>query len=315
MKKTILVTGGAGYIGSHTAWLLSQKNYNVVIVDALLHGQEFKHTWATFIKADLASVADTLFKQYKFDAVMHFAAHIEVAQSVISPREYYLNNVTGTQALLDSCLAYRMNNFIFSSSCAVYGNPQTDLLAETHPYAPLSPYGNTKHIVELMLKDFSQAYNFNYTSLRYFNAAGALQSQNLHEQHVPETHLIPLVLNALKHDKEIYIYGNDYPTPDSTAIRDYVHVLDIADAHIKALEHMIETKKSDVFNLGTGTGSSVREVITLAEKITGKYANIVEKERRPGDAAKLVADATKAHTLLKWNPIHSDLENIIKSCS
>lgn len=313
MKKRILVTGGAGYIGSHTAWLLTQQGYEVVIVDALLHGQNFLHTWATFIPGRIPEILPELFSRYTFHAVMHFAAHIEVAQSCTSPRDYYLNNVVATQALLDACLKAGTKKFIFSSSCAIYGNPLTDTLSEDHPHNPLSPYGNTKHIVELLLKDYSHAYQLEYVSLRYFNAAGGLPEYGLYEQHHPETHLIPLLIKAIKNGSVFNVYGSDYPTPDGTALRDYVHVLDIADAHIKALRHLEITGSSDVFNLGTGTGHSVLQVIQGAQEVIGQKAQFALQPRRPGDATKLVANAAKAQTILKWYPRYSSLESILIS--
>ena len=315
MKQTILVTGGAGYIGSHTAWLLHQRGYQVVSIDRLEHGQTFTHPWATFIYGSLDDTAllKNIFEHYIFSGVMHFAASIEVSESCKNPSKYYYNNVVTTQKLLDVCRDFGVNNIIFSSSCAVYGAPQTDLLAEDHPKNPISPYGNTKYMVELMLKDYQQAYGINFVCLRYFNAAGAHSKIGLYEQHKPETHVIPLLLDALNNDTKFFVYGTDYDTPDGTAIRDYVHVLDIADAHLKALEYLITTGNSDIFNLGTGKGFSVLEICHQAQELLSKKGNIIYAERRIGDPKKLVANSLKAQQLLKWKPSYSFLNTIIKT--
>ncbi len=315
VKKAILVTGGAGYIGSHTAWLLNQKGYQVVVLDALFHNQIFNHSWAVFVKGD---ISDTILLQelcvrYKFEAVMHFAASIEVSESCKNPAQYYRNNVINTQIMLDVCRTYGITNIIFSSSCAVYGSPLTDVLKEDHPKHPMSPYGRTKYIVEMMLEDYAKAYGIQYACLRYFNAAGAHCQEGLYEQHFPETHVIPLLLSAALEHKQFFIFGTDYPTFDGTAIRDYVHVLDIGDAHVKALEYLCSGGVSDVFNLGTGHGFSVLQLFTAVENITQKKIAVTYGLRRQGDPAKLVADATKSQSILGWQPINSSFENIITS--
>lgn len=315
MSKTIMIPGGAGYIGSHTAYLLAQKGHKVIILDKLIHKQKFDHKWATLIQQDFSDeiVLDQIFSTHKIDAVMHFAALIEVGESVKKPQEFYHNNVVKTIKLLDSMLKHKVKNFIFSSSCAVYGEPIKTPMDENNPYDPISPYGKNKLAIEFALQDYSKAYDLKYVSLRYFNASGALPKAGLGEQHDPETHIIPLMLRAIKNQTTFKIFGTDYCTVDGSCIRDYVHVLDIADAHVLALEHLEKTGKSDEFNLGSGKGFSVKEMINFAEKICGKKMQVVEQARRPGDPAVLLADPTKAKNILGWKLENSNLENILKS--
>lgn len=315
MKPTVLVTGGAGYIGSHTANLLSRQGYKVVIIDDLLQSQSWQADWADFIKSDFSDIStlQNVFEKYKPSAVMHFAAFIEVGESVADPLKFYKNNVAKTMVLLDLMLKHNVKNFIFSSSCAVYGNPQQLPLVETHPRAPVSPYGKTKLMVELMLEDMHKAYGLHYVSLRYFNAAGALPSEGLGERHNPESHIIPLLLRAAQNKKPFYIFGNNWPTPDGTCIRDYLHVLDLADAHCKALEYLVAGGQSRAFNLGTGTGYSVQEMIGAVEKIVGSKIEIKYADRREGDPPILVADNDEAKRILGWQPQHSDINSILKS--
>lgn len=315
MLGTILCTGGAGYVGSHAAYLAAQQGYRVIILDNLLHGQQFKFPWATCIKGDYGdeTLLKDLFRKEKIDAVMHFASYIEVGESVKDPAKYYTNNVAKTLTLLAVMQQYFVTSFIFSSSCAVYGPPQEVPIPETHPRLPVSPYGKTKNTIEYILEDYAVAYGLNYIALRYFNASGATPERSLGEEHDPETHLIPLLLRAMSAKNPFYIFGADYPTPDGTAIRDYIHVLDIADAHLRALRHLMVNGVSDVFNLGTGIGFSVAQIVTAAENIFETKINTVIAPARAGDVARLVANPNKAHLLLGWEPRSSSLEFILKS--
>lgn len=314
-QKTILVTGGAGYIGSHTAWLLAKQNYKIIVLDTLYQKQPFNHFWATLIKGDFGDkvVLEKIFTEYKIDAVIHFGAFLAVGDSVKNPLMYYENNVSKTRTLLDVMMKHHVLKFVFSSSCAVYGHPQQLPLTEDHSRNPINPYGKTKYMVELMLEDCAQAYGLNYVSLRYFNAAGVMPYENLYEWHVPETHLIPLVLRAALTKQPISIFGTDYNTPDGTCVRDYIHVQDLGVAHYKALLHVEHNHPSDVFNLGTGTGYSVQEIITAAQEVTEQDIIINYAARRAGDPPVLVADATKAANILHWRPNCSDIHTILKT--
>jgi UDP-glucose 4-epimerase len=314
-KKIILVVGGAGYIGSHTAWLLHEHGHEVIILDALLHGQSFYHKFATLIKDDFANIATLkkIFSKYKIDTVMHFAAFIEVGESVKNPQKFYDNNVVKTLVLLNTMLEHNVKNFIFSSSCAVYGIPQQPTLDETHPYAPINAYGKNKLAVEFALQDYSTAYDLNYVSLRYFNAAGSLHEKNLGEQHVPETHVIPLLLRSAMQNKEFFIFGDNYPTPDGTAIRDYVHVLDIAQAHILAFDYLHKHARSNIFNLGSENGYSVKHLVEKTEQICKTKIKTKILSRRDGDVPILVANSTKAKIELEWTAEHSTLDQILQS--
>jgi UDP-glucose 4-epimerase len=314
-NKTVLVTGGAGYIGSHTSFVLAQQGYNVVIIDKLLHGQQFNFPWATFIKADFADekVLKDVFLNYKIDAVIHFAALIEVGLSVESPHLFYENNVVKTLKLLDVMRENGVRKIIFSSSCAVYGDPVRVPMDEEHLKNPISPYGKNKLVVEYVLEDYARAYGLQYVSLRYFNSAGAFPEQNLGEQHDPETHIIPLLFRSIRNKTPFYVFGSDYATPDGTCVRDYIHVRDLADAHLKAYEHVNATHVSDVFNLGTGRGYSVRELVLAAGNVCGQKAIVICKERRDGDVDALVADPSKATNILGWSPQFSSLDFILKS--
>ncbi|MBU1007798.1 UDP-glucose 4-epimerase GalE [Candidatus Dependentiae bacterium] len=319
MRKTILIPGGAGYVGSHTAYLLAKKGHAVIIVDKRIHNQKFSPSWATIIQEDFSNktILDQIFTTHKIDAVMHFAAFIEVGESVKHPKRFYHNNVVKTLTLLDRMLAHDVKNFIFSSSCAVYGEPVTVPMDESNPFRPLSPYGKNKLIVEFALQDYATAYNLDSVSLRYFNAAGALPEAGLGEQHDPETHIIPLMIRAIKNQTPFKIFGTDYDTPDGSCIRDYIHVLDIAQAHVLALEHLdhkhSESSKASAFNLGSGNGFSVKEMIGAMEKICDKKMVIKHENRRPGDPAILLANPAKASSVLGWKPTHSDLETILRS--
>ncbi|KKP27199.1 MAG: ExoB [candidate division TM6 bacterium GW2011_GWF2_30_66] len=315
MKPSILITGGAGYIGSHTAYLMSQSGYNIIILDTLNHKQSFDHNWATLIKSDFADtkVLKNIFSNYNIKAVMHFAAFIEVGESVKNPLQFYENNVVKTVQLLKVMLEHNVKNFIFSSSCAVYGSPQYLPLTEQHTKNPISPYGKNKLMVEMALEDFNIAYGLNYVNLRYFNAAGAMPQYGLGENHDPETHLIPLVLRAAMENKEFCIFGDNYETKDGSCIRDYVHVWDIAQAHKLALEYLQAGNTSDSFNLGTGEGFSVKEIVMAVEQICCAKINIALKNKRPGDPAILVADPKKASDILGWSTQYSNLDFIIRT--
>lgn len=315
MLPTILVTGGAGYIGSHTALLLSQLGYQVVIVDSFVYKQQFCPSWATVIPQDIEDqeALEKIFNAYPIDAVMHFAASIEVGESVKDPAKFYRNNVTNSLTLFSCMLKHGVKKIIFSSSCAVFGNPEQPLLTETHSKKPLSPYGATKAMVETILEDFHNAYGLEYVVLRYFNAAGAWPEHGLGEQHEPETHIIPLLLRAALMGKPFTIFGTDYPTSDGSAIRDYVHVRDIGEAHVLALKHLEQGNPSDSFNLGTGNGISVKQMVEAVKRVTRKDTSIVWADRRAGDPAILQADPTKAQTILNWRPKYSDIDFILQS--
>ena len=315
IKKTVLVVGGAGYIGSHTCWLLYKHGYEVIILDAFLHQQNFNPPWAKLIKGDFANqkLLKNIFTNYKIDVVMHFAAFIEVGESVKKPKDFYNNNVTKTLTLLNIMLEYNIKKIIFSSSCAVYGIPQKLPLDETHTLAPINPYGKNKLVIEFALQDYHTAYNLNYVSLRYFNAAGSYFEQGLGEQHKPETHIIPLLIRAAMQNKDFFIFGSDYPTKDGTCVRDYVHVLDIAQAHILAYNYLEKHEKSNSFNLGSQNGNTVKELIKQAEQICKKNIKTEYYPRREGDVPILVANSNKAQHELGWQAKHSNLENILKS--
>ncbi len=316
LEMKVLVTGGAGYIGSHVVKALGEKGHEVLVVDNLSKGHKEAVLYGKLVVADLEdkSTLDVIFREFKPDAVMHFAAFIEVGESVREPLKYYRNNTVSTINLLEVMLKNDVSRFIFSSTAAVYGNPEKIPIPETELLKPINPYGQSKAFVERILQDFYSSYGLRYVSLRYFNAAGAEPEGRIGESHNPETHLIPLVLKTAKGErKSIKIFGTDYPTPDGTAIRDYIHVLDLADAHILALEYLLEGKESSVFNLGYGLGYSVKEVIETAKKVTGIDFLVEEAERRPGDPPVLVADNAKIKKVLKWEPKYDDLEFIIKT--
>jgi UDP-glucose 4-epimerase len=310
------VTGGAGYIGSHVVKLLGEKGYDLVIVDNLSKGYEKAVLYGKLEIGDLENkeFLNKLFEKHKPEAVMHFAAFIEVGESVKEPVKYYKNNTANTLNLIETMLEHNVDKFIFSSTAAVYGNPEKIPIQETETIKPINPYGQSKAFVEKILEDTSKAKKFRYVSLRYFNAAGADPSGLIGERHIPETHLIPLILKTAKGEREsIKIFGTDYPTPDGTCIRDYIHVNDLADTHILALDYLFKGGHSEVFNCGYGHGYSVREVINTAKKVTGIDFKVEEVDKREGDPAVLVADSKKLKEKLKWFPKYDDLEYIIQT--
>ena len=315
-NKKILVVGGAGYIGAHMVRQLIKDCFDVVILDNLSTGNRKLVQAGEFIQGDLgdADVLDRLFSRHTFDAVMHFAAFSQVGESMGRPLVYYRNNLAETMSLLDAMVRYDVKRFIFSSTAAVYGEPVAIPIAEDHPCTPTNPYGNTKLAVERMLADCDAAYGMKYTALRYFNAAGADESGEIGELHDPETHLIPIVLRAadgmIDH---IRVFGTDYPTTDGTCIRDYVHVNDLAQAHLLALDALLEGGKSSIYNLGCSNGYSVKDVLVKAEAVTGKKISVVEAPRRSGDPAILVASSEKIQRELGWTPIYDNLEKIIQT--
>ena len=312
----VLITGGAGYIGSHVVKALGEKGYEVLTVDNLSNGHKEAVLYGKLAIGDIGDkdFINKVIKEFKPNIVMHFSAFIEVGISVKEPLNFYKNNVIGTLNLLDVLIQNKIDKFIFSSTAAVYGIPEKIPIPEEHQINPINPYGKTKAVIEKALEDFSNAYNFKYISLRYFNASGADPSGLIGESHNPETHLIPLILQTAKGEREaIKVFGTDYPTDDGTCIRDYIHVNDLADAHILAMEYLLDGGKSDVFNCGYGYGYSVREVIETAKKITGKDFKVIEDNRREGDPPVLVADSKKLKEKLNWKPKFDSLETIIKT--
>lgn len=310
----VLVVGGAGYIGSHMVIRLLQENADVTIFDNLSGGYRDSILGGDFIEGDIADVdlLDKVFSENSFDAVMHFASYIEVGESIHSPAKYYQNNVTNTQNLLDAMVKHSVVNFIFSSTAAVFGEPEYVPIDEKHPKVPINPYGRTKLIVEQMLEDYDRAYGLKSVALRYFNAAGADPKTRIGERHVPESHLIPLVLQAASGRRDsISIFGQDYDTPDGTCIRDYIHICDLCDAHLLAIKKLKSDGVSARYNLGNGNGFSVKEVIDTAKKVTEKDIEVVIADARAGDPARLVADASLAKKELGWKPAYSSLEKII----
>lgn len=310
----ILVTGGAGYIGAHACKALAKAGYKPITYDNLVYGHPEAVRWGPLENGDICDreELERVMQKYHPSAVMHFAAYAYVGESVQHPAKYYRNNVAGTLSLLESMKRCSIDKIIFSSTCATYGMPAQIPITEQHPQNPINPYGRSKLIIEWILQDFAAAYGLKFVSLRYFNAAGADPDAEIGEDHHPETHLIPLVLDvALGHSDRVEIFGTDYDTPDGTCIRDYIHVSDLADAHVLALEYLDKGGKSDVFNLGNGNGFSVREVITTAMKITGFNIRCLESERRPGDPSVLIGSSEKIRNNLGWKPSYNSLDTII----
>ncbi|HEY9815168.1 MAG TPA: UDP-glucose 4-epimerase GalE [Candidatus Obscuribacterales bacterium] len=314
---TILVTGGAGYIGSHAVLALRQAGYEVIVLDNLVYGH--RDLVESVLKVELVvgdtsdrALLDDLFASRSIAAVMHFAAYLAVGESVQDPGKYYRNNVLGTLTLLEAMVAASVKTLVFSSTCALYGVPETFPIREDQPHQPMSPYAASKGMVERMLADFDVAHGLKSVCFRYFNASGAHPNGRLGEDHDPETHLIPLVLlTAMGKRPAIAIFGTDYPTPDGTCIRDYIHVCDLADAHVRGVDYLLRGGASDVFNLGNGNGFSVRKVIEQAKQVTGHEFTVLERDRRPGDPPILVGSSEKARQMLNWQPRYPDLRDII----
>jgi UDP-arabinose 4-epimerase len=316
MKGAILVTGGAGYIGSHTCKALKLAGFEPITFDNMVYGHEWAVKWGPLIKGDIldGQALDVVFAKYRPLAVLHFAAFAYVGESVTDPEKYYRNNVAGTLSLLSAMRRAGCPHIVFSSTCATYGVPQELPLREDHPQRPINPYGWTKLMMEQTLSDFDRAYGIRYAALRYFNAAGADPDGDIGEDHDPETHLIPLVIQATQGLRpHVEIYGTDYETSDGTCIRDYIHVTDLAEAHILALRRLEDQDQSLMVNLGTGQGQTVREVIRAVEKASGRTTPVKEGPRRPGDPPGLFAQADKAYEVLGWRPKFGDIDTIVST--
>ena len=312
----VLITGGAGYIGSHTSKALARAGIEPVVYDNLSEGHRWAVKWGPLVEADLFDrhALKQAIERHDIAAAIHFAAHAYVGESICEPRRYFHNNVTNTLDFLDALLDAGINHVVFSSSCAIYGVPSAIPISEDHSKQPVNPYGESKLFIERVLGWYGQAYDLRWAALRYFNAAGADPSGELGEAHHPETHLLPLVIEAaLDKRTNVEIFGVDYPTPDGTAIRDYVHVSDLADAHVLALQHLLSGGESFAANLGTGRGVSVREMVSAVERVAGVSINVRPATRRPGDPPVLVADPARAEKLLRWHPKSSSLEGIVST--
>ena len=313
--KTILVTGGAGYIGSHACKALAEAGYLPVTFDNLVHGHRWAVRWGPLVEGDIAdrSALDRALQEFQPAAVMHFAAHAYVGESVTDPGKYYRNNVAGTLTLLEAMRDHGAAHLVFSSTCAVYGNPLSLPIAETHRCEPVNPYGASKWMIERMLADYRAAYGFGAFCLRYFNASGADPAGGIGELRDNETHLIPRAMMALQGHVDFAVFGDDYDTPDGTAIRDYIHVTDLAAAHVAALKLLETGHGGGSFNLGTGSGFSVREILNAIRQETGREVPHTMKPRRAGDPTYLVADASAARKVLNFVPRHSDLKTVIRT--
>ncbi|MBF5037988.1 UDP-glucose 4-epimerase GalE [Methylophilus sp. 13] len=311
----VLVVGGAGYIGSHMVKMLLDSGHDVITLDNLSSGHRDAVLGGVFVEGDLADIncLDKVFTEHHPEAVMHFASFIQVGESVRKPDIYYRNNVTNTLNLLDTMLKFDVKKFIFSSTAAVFGEPDYVPIDEAHPNRPLNPYGRSKLMIEHVLADYAKAFDFRSVCLRYFNAAGADPEGQLGERHDPETHLIPLILQAASGRREnIQVFGRDYDTPDGTCIRDYIHIVDLCAAHLAALDYLESGGESDRFNLGNGSGFSVQEVLDAVQKVSGRSVKVIDGPRREGDPARLVADAKRARSILNWKPVFTDLETIVQ---
>lgn len=314
-KMKILVTGGAGYVGSHAARLLDRAGHDVWIYDSLVYGHRGAALPGKLIEGDLMDQAklESVLKEKQIEAVMHFAAFAYVGESVVKPHKYYQNNIVATLSLLEAMRSVGVDRIVFSSTTATYGEPDTIPITESERQEPINPYGFSKLVIEHALADYAHAYGWGYAALRYFNASGASPDGDIGEDHAPETHLIPLVLQvALGQRDNITVFGSDYPTPDGTCIRDYIHVDDLGSAHVKALE-LLKAGEGLKLNLGTGRGTSVREIIDACRKVTGHPIPEVAGERRPGDPPELVADSSLAQKTLDWTPQYMDIESIVET--
>ena len=315
-SSNLLIIGGAGYIGSHMVAFAQEQGINVVVLDDLSTGhREMVVKDVPFYQGDLSDVVllKSIFSQHAITAVMHFAAHIEVAESVQSPGKYYQNNVAKTISLLNAMIECRIRYFIFSSTAAVYGEPRTDKISETHVKAPINPYGLSKWMVEQICQDYASAYDFNYIALRYFNASGAHPSGHLAEYHQPETHIIPLLLQVASDQRDIfYQFGDDYGTKDGSCVRDFIHVMDLCQAHALALSHLMCGGESQAFNVGSSQGNSVRQVIEVARKVTGHPIPVKIQPRRAGDPSCLIADSQVLAQVCGWQPVYENIEIIIE---
>jgi UDP-arabinose 4-epimerase len=312
----VLVVGGAGYIGSHTAKALKKAGYTPIVFDNLSTGHRWAVRWGPLVEADLADKKAVLqaLREHTIDAVIHFAANAYVGESMQNPAKYFRNNVANMLNLLEAMHETNIGHIVFSSSCTTYGIPERVPIREDFPQVAISPYGESKLMGEKMLQWFGQGYGMGWVALRYFNASGADPEGEIGEVHDPETHLIPLVIEAaLGKRPPVQIFGTDYPTPDGTAIRDYIHVMDLADAHVRALQYLLEGGPSTAFNLGTGKGHSVREVIAAVEQVGGLKVPAEEAPRRAGDPPALVADPTKARTVLGWEASYTDIHRIVET--
>lgn len=313
---TILVTGGAGYVGSHACKALTATGHTPIVYDNMSYGHAWAAQWGPLETGDILDRErlDAVIGTHRPDAVMHFAAATYVRESVENPAHYYRNNVVGTMTLLEAMRAHGIDSIVFSSTCAVYGEPAHSPIPETTPPNPISPYATTKLAVEFLLRDYGTAYGIRSAALRYFNAAGADPEARIGEDHDPETHAIPLLIEtALGQREQFEIFGTDYPTPDGTAIRDYIHVDDLADAHVRAIQRLLDGGASLTLNLGTGRGQSVRDLIKAVERVSGQTVPTVEGPRRAGDPPSLVADPRAAADVLGWQPTHTDLSGIVKT--
>ena len=312
----VLVTGGAGYIGSHTAKLLARSGFEPVVLDNLSTGHRWAVKWGPMIEGDLsdAGLIREVIGAYKVRAVIHFAASAYVGESMKSPRKYFRNNVANALNLLESLIDMGVGYAVFSSTCSTYGIPRKVPISENHFQDPINPYGESKRMVERLLHWYGTAYGLRWMALRYFNAAGADPDGEIGEEHDPETHLIPIAIEAALGERpSVEVYGTDYPTPDGTAVRDYIHVTDLAEAHVLALRYLLAGKNSIALNLGTGRGHSVREVTEAVERVTGRPVPVREAARRAGDPPALVANAAKAGRILRWKPKYSSLERIVET--
>jgi UDP-glucose-4-epimerase GalE len=314
-EGSVLVTGGAGYIGSHAAKALHQAGHRVVVFDNFVAGHREAVKYGELVEGDVTDVAAvrSALRRHDIFAVIHFAAFLDVGESVREPARYYRNNVVGALGVLEAMAAEQRRHVVFSSTCATYGEPIEVPIAETHPQQPINSYGETKLVIERALRHFERAYGMSWMALRYFNAAGADPDGEIGEDHSPEIHVIPRAISAATGGPGLQVFGTDYPTPDGTCLRDYVHVSDLADAHVRALQVLVETGQSDAYNLGTGRPHSVREVIDTVQRVTGFKVPWTVGPRRPGDPAVLYAAPDKAQAGLRWTPRFPDLDSIVRT--